>query len=476
MRGVDHFHSGSAELHAAGEVEVILGAGGAFGRAVRGDLGGGVDEVVFAGAETPHAVEDGDADLFAGDERLRQILHQSLEPRGFFELGARGVGELGVYELGDHAAGGFQHAEVGLEADDEEVDVAGEAREAVRLRDIAGGVHRLAQERVEVVVFDIEREVGRAGFLEPRDAAHRLAGNAVHGDRVEVIAANFGNPERGERGVEDLAVRVLDEKKMANARSGEFFRRAARVEERVDVAVAMGFQVQVVFFLQRKMGVDVGEGGNEFLVENRDLAGREAEILVRLERGDRAGIRLAAGHDHERDLAAEALRGGANDARVVGEVGGGLGDFHGDIELDAVVAEAFAKSSRDEHDGSLGERFQADAFGFLIGRAEAREIDEIGFLRRVAREGISARGGLGEEAAGVADVGHEAAGVGAVAILEGLEKCALLVVVCAGGVPIGEKLGLVLGEEGFGERQILGGKNSGGEVVGEEGWSGHGGF
>jgi hypothetical protein len=35
---------------------------------------------------------------------------------------------------------------------------------------------------------------------------------------------------------------------------------------------------------------------------------------------------------------------------------------------------------------------------------------------------------------------------------------------------------LVLGEEGFGERQILGGKNSDSEVVGEEGWSGHGGF
>jgi hypothetical protein len=62
-----------------------------------------------------------------------------------------------------------------------------------------------------------------------------------------------------------------------------------------------------------------------------------------------------------------------------------------------------------------------------------------------------------------------------VAILEGLEKCALLVVPRAGGVPIGEKLALVLGEEGFGELQILGGDNPGGEVFGEKGWSGHGG-
>jgi hypothetical protein len=57
-----------------------------------------------------------------------------------------------------------------------------------------------------------------------------------------------------------------------------------------------------------------------------------------------------------------------------------------------------------------------------------------------------------------------------------LEKRAFLVVVCAGGIPIGEELGLVLGQEGVGERQILGGKNSGGKVVGEEGCSGHGGF
>ena len=69
---------------------------------------------------------------------------------------------------------------------------------------------------------------------------------------------------------------------MANARGCEFFGRAARVEERVDVAVAVGLQVQVVFFLDRKMGIDVGEGGDEFLVENRDLAGREAEIFVGL--------------------------------------------------------------------------------------------------------------------------------------------------------------------------------------------------
>ena len=157
---------------------------------------------------------------------------------------------------------------------------------------------------------------------------------------------------------------------MADARGGEFFCRAAGVEKRVDVAVAVGLQVQAVFFLQRKMGVDVGERGDEFLVENRDLAGREAEIFVRFERGDRAGVRLAARHDHERNLAAKALRGGLDHARVVGEVGGRLGDFHGDVELDAVVAEAFAKTSRDEHDGGLGERFQADALGFLIGRAE----------------------------------------------------------------------------------------------------------
>jgi len=34
---------------------------------------------------------------------------------------------------------------------------------------------------------------------------------------------------------------------------------------------------------------------------------------------------------------------------------------------------------------------------------------------------------------------------------------------------------LVLGEEGFGELQILGGDNPGSEVFGEKGWSGHGG-
>ena len=262
---------------------------------------------------------------------------------------------------------------------------------------------------------------------------------------------------------------------MADAGGGEFFGRAARVEERVDVAVAMGLQVQAVFFLDRKMGLDVGERGNEFLVEEDDLAGREAEILVRLECGDRAGVRLAARHDHERNLAAEALRGGADDGGVVGEVGSRFGDLDGDVEFDAVVAEALPKSSRDENDGGGGEGFQADALGFLIGGAEAGEIDEIGLHGSVAGEGISAGGRLGEEATGVADVGHEAAGIGVVAILEGLEKCALLVVPRAGGVPIGEKLALVLGEEGFGELQILGGDDPGGEVFGEEGWSGHGG-
>ena len=160
----------------------------------------------------------------------------------------------------------------------------------------------------------------------------------------------------------------------------------------------------------------------------------------------------------------------------MGEVGSRFGDLDGDVEFDAVVAKALAKSSRDEHDGGLGERLQAHALGFVIGGPEVGKIDEIGFLRRVAREGIAARGGLGEEAACVVDVGHEAAGVGAVTILEGLEKCALLVVVRSRGVPISEKLALVLGKEGFGELQILGGDDPGGEVFGEEGWSGHDGF
>jgi hypothetical protein len=56
-----------------------------------------------------------------------------------------------------------------------------------------------------------------------------------------------------------------------------------------------------------------------------------------------------------------------------------------------------------------------------------------------------------------------------------LEKRTFLVVARAGGVPIGEKLALILGEESFSELQILGGNGPGGMVFGEKGWSGHGG-
>ena len=149
----------------------------------------------------------------------------------------------------------------------------------------------------------------------------------------------------------------------------------------------------------------------------------------------------------------------------MGEVGRALGGLDGDVELDAVVAEAFAQASRDQDDGGVGEAPQPDGLGLLVGGSEGGEVHGFGFDGDASGEGVRADGGFLEEPAGVADVGGKAAGVGTVAGVERLEKRALRGIVCSGRVPVGEEMGLVLGEEGFGEGDVVGSEDSGGEVV-----------
>ena len=89
------------------------------------------------------------------------------------------------------------------------------------------------------------------------------------------------------------------------------------------------------------MGIDVRKGWDEFLAEDRDLIGSEAEVRVRGQCGARSRIRLTTGHNDERDIATESAGSDQDDLSKMGEVAGALGDFDWDIEFDAVVAEAF---------------------------------------------------------------------------------------------------------------------------------------
>jgi hypothetical protein len=114
------------------------------------------------------------------------------------------------------------------------------------------------------------------------------------------------------------------------------------MQEHVDIAVTMGFQDEVVFFLQGEMGIDIRKGWDEFLAENRDLIWGEAEVGIRSECGERSRIRLTTRHYDERDIATESAGSGQDDLSEMGKVARVLGDFDGDIEFDAVVAETFA--------------------------------------------------------------------------------------------------------------------------------------
>ena len=72
-----------------------------------------------------------------------------------------------------------------------------------------------------MVVFHIEGEWRAACLFELREASDGFARNAVHGDRIKIVAVRLGNPDRRHGGVEDLTVGILDEKQVAHAGGSE---------------------------------------------------------------------------------------------------------------------------------------------------------------------------------------------------------------------------------------------------------------
>ena len=376
-----------------------------FRRAACCVFGGGIGDVVFNGGKAPATVKDGNTDPFVRPEEFREILHHRFKPGRLLESSPRAVRILRVHELGDNALRAFENTCVGSHLDDQDVDVAGKKGEAVLVGDIALRADGRTEQRVELVVFHVDHEF-LAVADQPGQPADRFAGNAVDGEGVEVEPFFDRDAEGGGHGIENLSVGVLNKNEMFDTLLLEPSGDSAGVQQHVDVAVPMRLEDELVFFLQRKVSLVVGDGRNEFLLENVNLLFLQAEPVVGFERGERFCIGVLGSHDDQGHGTRDVHAGfhGLETGGVMRDVRRRLRHFHRDVELDARIAQPFAEPARHQHECGFEKMGFAQSFIAIVAGVELRQIDGIRLMRDEPFKWIGAFPGFVEQCSRIRDI------------------------------------------------------------------------
>mmetsp|Transcript_1243 Transcript_1243/g.1979 ORF Transcript_1243/g.1979 Transcript_1243/m.1979 type:complete len:328 (-) Transcript_1243:675-1658(-) len=174
-------HAGGAEQARIRRVDGRLPRAGRRGVHSLGVGGDCLSDRVLHGREGEPALEVGEADALFRPEQLGEVLHHALEARRLLELGLLRVRVLGVDELGHGSARRGERGRVGGEGHDERVHVARVRRVAALVRRVAALARRL-QQRVELVVLDVDHQRRLRAAHELADGAGGLAGGARDGE------------------------------------------------------------------------------------------------------------------------------------------------------------------------------------------------------------------------------------------------------------------------------------------------------
>ena len=311
------------------------------------------------------------------------------------------------------------------------------------------------------------------------DGADRLLRLARDAERVEHESLLLGHPEGTGHDAKDERVGILEENHPLLARGAPPVEEPAGVEQRVDVAVAVGLGLEGVRvgIFEREVRVVVGQARHLLLLNEGHLLLLSAEVVVALEEVEGLGVGVVGGHDGEgdADVLGAAVRGhlargpllqredGLNVELEVARVRGPLAR---ELDLDAGVPEALAETSRDEDErgGSDLPHALALELDVLLGRV--LDHDAVGHRGGPPVEGVDAFLGILEELLGVGDVLRDATGVARVADGGLREEPALVVVVGAGRGPRREEVVLPAAEELVDHGVLIGGEDT---AVGLEG-------
>ena len=459
----------------------------------------GANYAAARGREVPGSgpARRGAAHLGGGRQQPRVVLHHALEPRGRLEGRARLVRVLWVDELAHRAARGLEALHIRREAHDDAVGVARVGRVAARPVDV-GAAARVGEHRLQLVVLDRDERsrlrqrgvvgVGRRahdqppehrgeggdglrrGGLHARQHAERHLGAARHRDELQVEAARRGDAERGEVRREVQRRRVLEEEEPPPPLARPPCRDARRVQQRVDIAVAVRLGLHAVRPVGREGGLRVRERRHLVLPQQRHLRRREAVVAVLPQQGADLLVRVVRGHDQQRQPhVAPEPRGEQRLQR--GDVRGvhlqharARRDLRRQRELDAAVAEPLAQPARRHRKGQVHGRLEPERLVPLeLGIARRELHARVGrrHRRHPALKRVGAGAGLGEQAARILDVALDPARVGLVHRLNLRKKPVLLLVRRARRLPLGEEVALPKLEEQLRERDLGGAEHAG---------------
>eukprot|EP00128_Syssomonas_multiformis_P013571 Colp12_sorted_trinity150504_noHs@25432 len=378
-------------------------AAGHGDRSVRG--------VVLHGAVAHPGGQRGEADLGLSGQEAGKVLHHALQASGLLEQVARGVCVLGVHELRHVALGLVEHLHVGVDAEQQVVNVAREGAQAGGgVVHVALRVDRGAQQRVQLVVLHVDGHLAPVRVHQAGQRAHALLGESVHREGVHVQVEELADAEhRGER-VEAQAVRVLEEHDVAHARVLPLACRAGRVHQRVHVTVAVGLRVQLVRRGERDVGRVREKCGHLALLEDGHLLLLQAEVVLRLQQLDGLGDGVVRDHDRQGQLhGGVAVLGVQNLGAVkfqVRSVGHGL---TGQGDLHAAVAEALAQTTSNQNKTAGAQVRDAGLFVSDVFFGDRLQLHSMRNFGSPALEGILSLLGTGQELSGVLHISHKSA-------------------------------------------------------------------
>ena len=126
------------------------------------------------------------------------------------------------------------------------------------------------KELIQHVVFNRERPAVPT-LVQTNHRAERLAGNTRHADKIEIVILLDRYADRRQDQIHDLRVGVLHEDQVRLARFADGARKTLLMQQRVDIAMAVGLEQQRIRILQRQMRLTVGDRGNKVLLEDAHL-------------------------------------------------------------------------------------------------------------------------------------------------------------------------------------------------------------
>ena len=155
-------------------------------------------DIILCRREAEPCVVHGEADLvWSLLEQLRVILHHALKSSRCLEKSSLGVRVFGVHEFWDNATTCLKRLDIVWDLEDKGVCVAGERGVTLFVRYVAFWVPFGFQERVELVILDIDDSLV-AGFVlfdQFADGTHRLAGLSWYADRVHLPVIRAADAE-----------------------------------------------------------------------------------------------------------------------------------------------------------------------------------------------------------------------------------------------------------------------------------------